>query len=168
MSRVNVIYARSKDFCIGKEGGLPWHLPKEYAHFKRVTLGHPIIMGRKTYEDHNSVLPGRLNIVVTQQQDYQALPGIELVDSLDAAIELASAHSEDIFIIGGVSFFSAGYELADRIYETVVDTLVPDGNAYLPEFDFSQWQTQTLVQSAPDERNPLAFEAYLHTRNGGR
>ena len=87
MATINVIYARSKNYCIGKVGQLPWHLPKEYAHFKKITLGHPIIMGRKTYEDHNSVLPGRLNIMVTRQADYQALPGIELVSSLEQGIE---------------------------------------------------------------------------------
>ncbi len=163
MARINTIYARSKNRCIGKKGSLPWHLPKEYAHFKRTTLGHPIIMGRKTYEDHNSVLPGRLNIVITRTPNYQALQGIELVTDLDQAIELARQHSDEIFIIGGVHFFTKGYEMADRVFETVIDTEV-DGDAFLPEFDFSGWQTRELMTSQPDERNPLAFTAYEHCR----
>ncbi|BFM05410.1 dihydrofolate reductase [Halioxenophilus aromaticivorans] len=163
MARINVIYARSLNHCIGKGGSLPWHLPKEYAHFKKTTLGHPIIMGRKTYEDHKSVLPGRLNIVITRQKDYQALPGIELVASLEEGIELARQHSDDIFIIGGVHFFTQGVAMADRVYETVVDVEI-DGDAYLPNFDFSQWRTETLLTHEPDERNKLKFTAYLHQR----
>ena len=163
MARINVIYARSNNHCIGKGGALPWHLPKEYAHFKKTTMGHPIIMGRRTYEDHKSVLPGRLNIVITRQADYQALPGIELVPSLEDAIALAEQHSDDIFIIGGVHFFTQGVAIADRVYETVVDTEL-DGDAYLPAFDFSQWQSEVLLSSEPDERNKLAFKAYLHQR----
>ncbi|WP_317931310.1 dihydrofolate reductase [Halioxenophilus sp. WMMB6] len=166
MARINVIFARSKNHCIGKEGSLPWHLPKEYAHFKRTTLGHPIIMGRKTYEDHNSVLPGRLNIVITRQADYQALPGIVLVATLEEAIEVAKKESDEIFIIGGVEFFTRGYAIADRVFETVVDVEVA-GDAYLPPFDFSQWQTQVLLDSEPDERNALHFIAYEHTRRAG-
>lgn len=163
MARINVIYARSLNRCIGKDGALPWHLPKEYGHFKSVTMGHPIIMGRKTYEDHKSVLPGRLNIMVTRQANYQAIPGIEVVSGLEAAINLAAEHSEEVFIIGGVSFFTAGVAMADRVYETVVDVEI-DGDAYLPEFDFSQWRSETLLTSEPDERNKLAFTAYLHQR----
>jgi len=163
MARINVIYARSRNRCIGKGGSLPWHLPKEYAHFKKTTLGYPIIMGRKTYEDHNCVLPGRLNIVISRKPDYQALPGIELVSTLDAAIDLAGQHSDDIFIIGGVHFFTQGVAIADRVFETVVAVDV-EGDAYLPEFNFSGWQTRELLHSEPDARNALAFTAYEHCR----
>lgn len=163
MSRINLIYARAKNHCIGVEGALPWHLPKEFAHFKKTTMGCPVIMGRKTYEDHKSVLPGRLNIVVTRQADYQAVPGIVLAASLEEAFALAQKDSEDVFIIGGVSFFTQGLALADRVFETVVDVEI-DGDAYLPEFDFSDWQTEVLLASPPDERNSLGFTAYLHQR----
>jgi len=160
---LSMIYARSLNHCIGASGGIPWHLPRDFAHFKETTMGQPIIMGRKTYEDHNSALPGRLNIVVTQQKKYQAAEGIVVLGSLDAAINRAYLDSDSIFIIGGVTFFAQAYERCDIVYETVVEAEV-DGDVFLPAFDFSQWQSEMLFSHAADEKHRYAFKVFRHAR----
>ena len=99
---VSLIYARSENHCIGDAGRIPWRLPDDFAHFKRTTMGKPILMGRKTYEDHESALPGRLNVVITRQADYQPAEGVVVAGSLEDAIELAERESDEVFVIGGV------------------------------------------------------------------
>ncbi len=163
MSRINLIYARAKNYCIGVDGKLPWHLPKEFLWFKKITMGCPVIMGRRTYEDHKSVLPGRLNIVITRQKDYQAVEGIHLAASLEEAFELAKKESEDIFVIGGVHFFQTAFPFANRVFETVVDAEI-GGDSYIPAFDFSQWQSSELAVSEPDEKNRYGFTVYERKR----
>lgn len=160
---ISLIYARSLNHCIGAEGRIPWRLPDDFAHFKQTTMGKPIIMGRKTYEDHSSALPGRLNIVVSRQTDYEAAEGVEVVQTLEQAIGRAYQDSEEIFVIGGVQFFEAAWPKAELVYETVVDVQI-DGDAVLPVFDYSQWETE-LMQSHPvDDRHAYAFKVYKHRR----
>jgi len=161
--KLSLIYARSTNYCIGKAGRIPWHLPDEFAHFKRTTLGAPIIMGRKTYEDHQSALPGRLNIVVSRQTDYSVVDGIVLAPSLEAALTLAAESSEHAFVIGGVQFFVAALPLADSVYETIVEADI-DGDAILPAFDFSDWQSELIEQHAADSRHAHAYRVYCHRR----
>jgi dihydrofolate reductase len=160
---LSMIYARSANYCIGKDGRIPWHLPDEFAHFKRTTLGKPIIMGRKTYEDHQSALPGRLNIVVSRQADYKLAEGVVLAPSLDAAIKTGFQESDEVFIIGGVQFFVEAMPLADTVYETIIDADI-NGEAILPAFDFDQWDTQKLSSHAVDERHRYAYTVYKHQR----
>ena len=100
---ISLIYARSMDHCIGKNGRVPWHLPEEFAHFENTTMGKPVIMGRKTYEDHESVLRGRTNIVISTQAGYKAVAGVKLVRSFDEAVTLAQSESEHFFVILGSS-----------------------------------------------------------------
>jgi len=158
-----MIYARSRNHCIGKEGRIPWRLPDDFAHFKKTTMGKPIIMGRKTYEDHESALPGRLNIVVTRQKEYKVVEGIEVTDSLQAAIDMASQTSDEIFIIGGVAFFTAAYQRADTVYETIVDADI-DGDAFLPEFDYSAWRSELIEDHPADDKHKFGFKVYKHLR----
>lgn len=160
---LSLIYARSQNHCIGKAGRIPWHLPDEFAHFKKTTMGKPIIMGRKTYEDHCSALPGRLNIVVTRQPGYQAVEGIVVVNSLQDALQLANKNSDEIFIIGGSSFFSECFASANCVYETVVEADI-DGDAFLPEFDFSDWSTELIAEHGQDSRHVYAYKVYVHRR----
>jgi len=160
---ISIIYARSANHCIGKDSRIPWHLPDEFAHFKHTTLGKPIIMGRKTYEDHQSALPGRLNIVVSRQADYALAEGVVLAPSLEAAIATGRKVSDEVFVIGGVQFFVDALPLADTVYETIVDAEI-NGEAMLPVFDFSQWQTQQLARHEADERHRFAYTVYKHQR----
>ena len=160
---ISLIYARSLDRCIGNNGQVPWHLPNEFAHFESITMGRPIIMGRKTYEDHESALPGRLNIVISTQQDYKTVEGVELVHSLYDAIALGKSKSEHIFVIGGVSIFTAALPNAGTVYETIVDAEIT-GDAVLPVFDFSDWDTELLQDHPIDKHHEFAFKVYRHKR----
>lgn len=161
--KIAQIYARSENRCIGKDGRIPWRLPSDFAHFKRTTIGKPIIMGRRTYEDHESALPGRLNLVITRDASYQAAEGVEVVNSLDDALARAGKESELAFIIGGVGLFTQTFDQADVVYETVVHTEI-DGDAVLPAFDFTGWNTEVLEEQAIDDRHAFAFTVYRHQR----
>lgn len=160
---LSLIYARSENHCIGANGAIPWRLPDDFAHFKKTTMGKPILMGRKTYEDHESALPGRLNIVISRQADYQTVEGVVLCADLDSAKALAHQDNEDIFVIGGVSFFVEALASADYVYETVVHATI-DGDAFLPAFDFSGWKTEQLQEHPADARHAHAFSVYKHTK----
>lgn len=160
---LSLIYARSLNGCIGDQGRIPWRLPNDFLHFKNTTMGKPIIMGRKTYEDHSSALPGRLNIVVTRQADYQVAEGVEVCHSLQQAIERAYQESDEVFVIGGVSFFVEAFKQATTVYETVVD-IEFSGDAVLPSFDFSEWQTEKMFTQDIDDRHAHTFSVYKHSR----
>ncbi|MEM6259319.1 MAG: dihydrofolate reductase [Planctomycetota bacterium] len=154
--RLNQIYARSDNRVIGVDGRIPWRLPDDFKHFKRTTMGCPIIMGRKTYEDHQSALPGRLNLVITSNAGYKAADGVVVAASLDEAIKLAQNESERAFIIGGIGLFVQTFDQAQTVYETVVHAEV-DGDAVLPAFDFTGWQHEVLDEHAADGRHAHAF-----------
>jgi dihydrofolate reductase len=161
-----LIYARSENHCIGKDGRIPWRLPDEFAHFKRTTIGRPIIMGRKTYEDHQSALPGRLNLVVTRDRGYQPAEGVVVAPSLESAIARAEQEHRDggpVFVIGGVGLFQRAFDRASTVYETVVHASI-DGDTYLPPFDFTGW-TSSVIESHPaDERHVYAWTATCYQR----
>ncbi|HEU5074293.1 MAG TPA: dihydrofolate reductase [Polyangiaceae bacterium] len=161
---VSLIYARSLDYCIGKAGQIPWHLPDEFAHFKRTTKNHVVIMGRRTYEDHNTLLPDRVNIVVTTDAGYQAAEGILLARSFEEALELAEIAGREIFVVGGVRLFERSFPLAARIYETVVHTTIPDGDTFVPPFDFSGFRHRVLERHPVDPRHAFSFEVSLYER----
>ena len=162
---LSLIYARSLDYCIGRRGQVPWHLPDEFAHFQRTTLNHAVIMGRKTYEDHNSLLPDRLNIVLTTAPGYTAAPGVVLARSFDEALELAGAETREVFIVGGVQLFERSFPTARRVYETVVHTTVPDGDTFVPHFDFSGFEQRVLERHPTDARHAFSFEVSLYERH---
>lgn len=160
---VSIIFARSTNHCIGKAGRIPWHLPDEFGHFKRTTLGKPIIMGRKTYEDHKSALPDRRNIVISRQIDYQAVEGIELQPSLEAAIKSGHDSSDEVFVIGGVHFFVEAFKKADCVYETVIEAEI-DGEVILPQFDFSRWHSKVIDRHGTDEKHAYPYRIIKHVR----
>ncbi len=150
------IYARSENRVIGANGRIPWRLPDDFAHFKRTTMGRPIIMGRKTYEDHESALPGRLNLVVTRDGSYQAAEGVEVVACLDQAMARAGEASDLAFIIGGVGLFEQTFDRVQTVYETVVHAEIK-GEAVLPVFNFEGWQRNVLEEHPVDDRHAFAF-----------
>ena len=150
------IYACSENRVIGVDGRIPWRLPDDFKHFKQTTMGCPIIMGRKTYEDHESALPGRLNLVITSNADYPVAEGVEVVTSLNAAIERAAMESDQAFIIGGVGLFKQTFDRVQIVYETIVHTEI-EGDAVLPVFDFTGWQAEVLQEHPADDRHAFAF-----------
>jgi len=151
---IAMMMAMDKNKWIGSDGGLPWHIPGELAYFKRVTLGKPIIMGRKTYDSIGKPLPGRANIVVTRNSGWSA-DGVTVVGSLDEALDagrsvLLSQPAEEMFVIGGASLCSLAMPVVDRLYLTVVDK-VYIGDTWLDSFEWSDWQVVSEdVQSLED------------------
>jgi dihydrofolate reductase len=150
----SLVVAMSRNRVIGRDNALPWRLPADLAFFKRVTLGHPVIMGRRTYESIGRPLPGRLNIVVTTQRDYEA-PGCVVVHSMEEAYRAAGS-AKEVSIIGGSTIFEAALPEADVIYLTEVNADVP-GDAYFPLFDRSKWQETVLETHLPDDRHAYPF-----------
>ena len=146
--RVCLIVAQATNRAIGKDNEMPWHLPEDLQYFKRMTLGKPIIMGRKTFESIGRPLPGRTNIVITRQTNWRA-NGAEGVASLDAALALAAQElPEEIMIIGGAQIYEASLPLADRIYLTQVHKTFA-GDAFFPELDDS-WQEKSCTTGASE------------------
>lgn len=133
LPHISIIVAHSKNMAIGKTNALVWHLPDDLKRFKKLTSGHPIIMGRKTYQSINRPLPDRTNIVITRDLDLE-IPGCLVVHSLTEAIEKAREFDqEEIFIVGGAEIYKEALPLADRLYVTLVDKNV-DGDAFFPEY----------------------------------
>lgn len=160
---LSLIYARSLNYCIGRDGVLPWVLPAEYAHFNRVTTGHTIIMGRRTYQENNHALPGRLNIVVTRSDDWHLPREVLRAKSLAQAISLADRKKGKTFVLGGTGLFREAYELADEVYETVINASF-DGDTFVDAFSFTNWQTTTIAEHGVDPQHAAAFTVLHHRR----
>jgi len=159
--RLSLIVAMAKNRIIGANGKIPWHLPNELQLFKSVTMGHHIIMGRKTYESINRLLPGRTTVIVTRQKDY-AVAGAKIAHTLDEAVALCAGNSE-IFIIGGGELYRAALPKADRIYLTVVDA-EPAGDTKMPEFDATQWRVHSTQRYSKDDRHAHDYRFEIHDR----
>jgi len=157
--RVSLIVAMAKNRVIGVNNTLPWHLPADLKHFKSLTMGHHIVMGRKTYESIGKPLPGRTSVVVTRNADY-SVPDVIVVSSLEAAIS-ACGDDEEIFVIGGAELYRQAIDLADRIYLTEIDADI-SGDAHFTELDRKLWQETGRDSHAPDEKNrhPYHFVVY--------
>lgn len=161
---LSLIYARSENYCIGKHGRVPWHLPDEFAHFQRTTLHHAVIMGRRTYEDHETLLPDRMNIVVTRTPEYGVAEGVSIADSLEAALEMARGDSREVFVVGGAGLFEQSFPFASKVFETVVHTTIEGGDTFVPAFDFSQWTCSVLERHPTDARHAFSFTVSLYQR----
>lgn len=151
----------ARNRVIGAAGRIPWHLPNELRLFKRVTMGHPILMGRKTYESIGRLLPGRTTVIVTRQANY-AVPGAIVVHSLDEAIARCRREAE-IFVIGGGELYREALPRADRIYLTTVDA-EPAGDTLMPEVDWSEWRELSAESFAADARHAHAYRFAIYDR----
>ncbi len=151
----------ARNRVIGRDNGIPWHLPNELQQFKRITMGHHIVMGRRTWESIHRLLPGRTTVIVTRQSGYAA-PGAIVVPSLDAAIA-ACGDDPDIFVIGGAQLYHAALPVTDRIYLTVVDAEI-DGDTRMPAFDMTRWRETESQSFAPDERHAHPYRISLLER----
>ena len=157
--RVYLVAAVAANGVIGANGGLPWHLPEDLRHFKSLTLGHPVIMGRRTWESLGRALPGRENIVVTRAAGYEA-PGASVAASLDAALALC-AGEPTAFVIGGGELYAEALPVADGLVLTEIQRDYP-GDARFPDYDRSAWrETQRKPQTGADG---LRFDFVLYER----
>lgn len=158
-----LIVAAAKNRVIGFQNAMPWYLPNELSHFKTATLGKPLIMGRNTFESIGRPLPGRTNIVVSRNAEFQHA-GIKKADSLAAALKIADAQAivdgaPEIMVIGGEQIYRQFLPLAKVLYLTQVDA-TPQGDAFFPEINLNDWQ-QTSCESFPaQEGNRYAYNIY--------
>ncbi len=154
---ISLIVATTQNGVIGNKGEIPWYLPADLVHFKKTTMGHPILMGRKTHESIGRALPGRTNIVITRQKDYSA-DGCVIAGSLEQAIEAAkdAKGSEEIFIIGGAEIYKLAMPLINRLYLTKVHTTI-EGDKFF-EYDPNEWKEISREEHPADEENKYAFE----------
>jgi dihydrofolate reductase len=160
---VSVIAAVARGGVIGRGGQLPWHLPADLRRFRKLTTGHHILMGRKTYESLGRPLPERTNVVITRQKNVHPA-GVRVATSLDDAVELARQAGEtEAFVIGGAEIFRLALPIADRLYVTEIDADVA-GDTYFPDYDRSQWQLIERIVSPSDERNPLPMTFLQYDR----
>ncbi len=149
------IFAMSTNRVIGKSNQLPWHLPADLKYFKSVTVGHPIIMGRKTFESIGKPLPQRTSIIITRQPDYEQA-GCIVVNSVAKAIEVAQKINNDIFIIGGAEILQQALLLIDTMYLTLIHETF-DGDTFYPEINPEEWLEVARQNYEPDEKNKYAY-----------
>jgi len=151
----------AKNRVIGANGAIPWHLPEELKRFKVLTMGHHLIMGRKTWESIGRLLPGRETVIVTRQPRFE-VPGATIARSLDDAIAACNGDGE-IFVIGGAELYAQALPLAGRLYLTTIEAEVA-GDTLMPEFDTSGWREVSSVSFAADEKNRYAFRCSTYER----
>lgn len=164
MPALSLIAALDRDYAIGKGNALPWHLPDDLRRFKALTLGKPVLMGRRTAESLGRALPGRRNLVLTHSGRVP-FAGMEAVASLDAALE-AVADAEELCVIGGGAVFAETLPLAARMHLTWVETRVEGADAFFPRFDPARWRETARTAHAADARHAFAFEFVDYARRG--
>lgn len=151
---ISLVAAMSHDRVIGFNGSMPWRLPAELAYFKKITLGKPILMGRRTFTSIGKALSGRRNLVLSRQKNIQ-LPGCEAFSSLEDALK-ACHDSEELMIIGGAELFKQTLPMADRLYLSFIDFKFP-GDAFFPAWRESEWREMERIEHPIDALNPYHF-----------
>jgi len=160
---ISLIVAMAPDRAIGIENRLPWRMPADLRHFRTVTMGHPLIMGRLTQQSIGRPLPGRRNIVVSRDPAFQA-EGCEVVDSVEAALA-AAADAPEVFVMGGASLYAQLLPRCDRLYLTLVEGRF-EADAYFPEFDRSEWREIAREEHEADADNPHPYAFVVLERVG--
>lgn len=159
--RISVIAALARNRVIGIENRLPWRLPEDLAHFKALTLNHPILMGRKTFESLGRPLPGRTNVVITRNADYRP-DGCLVADSIAAAIAQCR-DAEEVFFIGGAELYAQAIPLADRLYLTEVDADAT-GDAWFPDYDKRAFREVSREAHTGEKGDALRFDFVVYER----
>jgi dihydrofolate reductase len=156
MTQISMIAAMADNRVIGKDNDMPWHLPADLQHFKKVTLGKPVIMGRKTFESIGRPLPGRQNIVITRNMDWQ-MEGVDVVSSPDAALELVG-DVEEVMVIGGGNIYQQFLERCTRLYLTFIELAV-EGDTQFPDWnDVGSWTQTETEPHQPDDKNKYHYQ----------
>jgi dihydrofolate reductase len=159
---ITLVVARADNGVIGKDGGLPWHLPDDLKHFKRVTMGAPMVMGRRTFESLPGLLPGRRHIVLTRDPDWQA-EDAEIAGSVEEALRLADGPA--LSVIGGAEIFALFEPLADRVELTEVH-IDAEGNVSMPRFDPQRWEPKAVDDHPAEGGRPAFSFVTLERRRG--
>jgi len=157
----SIIASMGKNRVIGQNNQLMWRLPAELAYFKETTMGHHMIVGRKTFESFPKVLPGRTTIVVSRDPNYKVPKDCFLTTDVTQAFELAQNRNEtEVFVTGGAQIYSQTIDQVDRIYLTTVD-FNQEGDAYFPIFDLTKWQMIKEIKKEQDEKNAYSWIAQV-------
>ncbi|MBA4537777.1 dihydrofolate reductase [Bacillus aquiflavi] len=160
---ISLIWAMDENRVIGKENKLPWHISEDLKFFKRVTMGHPIAMGRKTYESIGKPLPGRENIVITRNQHFTC-QGCTVFSTIDELIAYGKGKADEIFVIGGAEIFKEVLPFADRLYVTMIHHQF-EGDTYFPLFSLEDWTLIKREQGPKNEKNPYDYEFLFYERS---
>lgn len=159
---ISFIWAMDQNRVIGKNNQLPWRLPEDLKFFKETTMGHPIVMGRKTFESIGKPLPGRENVILTRDQSYEA-EGCTVVYSVDELVEKAEKE-EQLFITGGAEIFRLMLPFVDRLYVTVIEESF-DGDTYFPkELDWDEWEMVSATPGLKNEKNPYDYQFRIYEK----
>jgi dihydrofolate reductase len=159
---ISLIVAMDNHRVIGKDNKLPWHLPADLAYFKNVTMGHAIVMGRKTFESIGRPLPGRENIIVTRNRSFQP-EGCTVIHSIEDIKQIAAERNDEVFVIGGAELFAVTLPLADRLYITKIEASFP-GDTFFPTFNEEDWQLISSEKGTKDEKNPYDYFFLVYER----
>lgn len=164
-SKLSIIAAFGENRVIGSQGRIPWHLPADFKRFKELTMGHPIIVGRKTFESIGKPLAGRTNIVITTQNDFGA-EGCLVAHSLEDALRLAESAegASEVFVIGGERIYKLALPKAQTMYLTKVHGVF-GGDAFFPNFNEGEWRLADSEFHKRDEKNPFDFTFLTYERN---
>lgn len=163
---ISIIVAASTNNVIGQSNDLPWYLPADLKNFARITTGHTVVMGRKTFESIvnklGKPLPNRQNIVITRQENYQVPAGVMVVNSIEEAIKKAE-NNQEIFIIGGAQIYNLAFPVVDRIYMTRIHTNI-EGDAYFPEFNENEWELISEKFNQREGKNSYDYSFLIYER----
>ena len=161
--QLSLLAALDRNHAIGKGNALPWHLPDDLKRFKALTLGKPLLMGRRTAESLGRALPGRRNLVMTRS-GAAPFAGMEAVTSIEQALRMIASDAEELCVIGGGEIFALTLPLATRMYLTWVDTVVIGADAFFPPFDAGDWRVTARQPHAADAKHACAFEFVDYVR----
>jgi dihydrofolate reductase len=158
---LSIIVAFDENRLIGANNQLPWHLPADLKQFKSITMGHHMIMGRKTFESIGKPLPGRTSVIISRNANFRA-EGTIVVHSLKEAVDYCR-HQDEVFVIGGAQIFTAALEMADKLYLTRIHHHF-EGDTYFPEISENEWVETEHKYHEADEKNPWPFSFMIYTR----
>ena len=165
---ISIIVAIARDNAIGRKNSLLWHISEDLKYFKKVTLGHPVIMGRKTFESIGRPLPGRKNIVVSKSGNINN-PSVEMAEDLEELLKsLRRKRKEEYFVIGGASIYAKAMQYAHRLYVTKIYAKAIDADAFFPQIDEKLWETLEESPVLHDEENNIDFQFIVYGRKAKR
>ncbi|MBM7691408.1 dihydrofolate reductase [Peribacillus deserti] len=159
---ISFLVAMDQNRVIGRNNDLPWHLPADLKFFKQVTMGHPIIMGRKTHESIGRPLSGRENIILTRNRHYKA-EGCTIIHTIEEITNLEESSKDEFFIIGGAEIFNLTFSIADRMYITLIEDEF-EGDTHFPKINEEEWQLVSREKGPKDEKNPYDYYFCVYDR----
>jgi dihydrofolate reductase len=160
---ISLLYAMDKNRLIGKDNELPWHLPQDLAYFKRITMGHTIVMGRKTFDSIGKPLPGRENIIITRDKHFSC-DGCRVIHSIDELLDLSHKKiEEEIFVIGGAEIFKEILPFSDRLYVTNIHHEF-EGDTYFPKTNDTEWKMISKEPGIKNDKNPYDFDFVVYEK----